>query len=837
VIRGFAGWLSSWPTYRWACLMVAGYFAIALAGTWANYVELHLNALGTFDLSIGQQSLASTVHSNQPYPFYEATNCGRNDRCSFLLVHPVFLGYLVAVPYAVAPSAFTLFALQDAALALAALPLFAIAQHLTRSNRLSLVVAGVYLVWLPAFSGIFSFHWEGFIPLEFFLVFWLWLTQRFAWAIPVVLLSYVTLEIMPVLLFFLAVYFALPWARPSLRLLRLRLRLIVGRPDPAQAGNQSALGRISKSLYNSAMLRASIFLAIGSVAAYVVLHEFVTAGGWLLGLPPLPAEYNIPLTQPVHSETFTLANLETAWLGKLVFWLVIYATLAMVPLLAPRTLILSAPWIVLSLFATSGYYAMGHQYGFISAALLMIGFVYGVAWLKGWVNGPHDWAERRRKKAGRPSAGPTPAVRPAGEPGPTPPWTEASGGEPGTGVAAQAEWTEESAEAKSLDERTEEQLLEELRALDVNRPTAAPAVAPRKARRPSKPAPPQTGGAPPRGESTLDLAHRQARRQRRAAVIVGVVLVSILAVNLFLNPLNPLAAPFTTHRPFASQSELALSGGVNSSGYNHVMRALSLISPNAVLGVSPALFTLVANDPYAYPLMSGFNIYDLPFNATTGTEFVLLVDRGGTHLPPFLAQTIYDPSQFGVRAWVPTTYLGGVLLFQRGYTGATEVFGESPRFSGGTYTAMAGLVPGKAGHVYPDPGSTSGLTIAARPSPVYPGFRLTGRVFVGPALSLPGGTYNVTVDLSGEQIAPNPRASGGSPVVLLRLMGFQDRVLQHTLNLSWFPTGNRTGAWTTITLQVTLPYPVLSFGVIASNLRSWFEFQVDYVTITPVSGP
>ena len=201
--------------YRWVCLMLAGYFVAALAGTWINFLDFHLNGIGYYDLSINQQALSSTIHSNQPYPFYEATNCGRDGRCSFLLVHPVFLAYAMTGPYALWPSPFTLFAIQDLALALAALPLFAIARIVTQSNRLSVAIAGVYLVWLPAFTGIFSFHWEAFIPLEFFLIFWLWLTHRYRWAIPVVLVACVTLEVMPVLLFFLAVYFLLPWFRPG----------------------------------------------------------------------------------------------------------------------------------------------------------------------------------------------------------------------------------------------------------------------------------------------------------------------------------------------------------------------------------------------------------------------------------------------------------------------------------------------------------------------------------------------------------------------------------------------------------------------------------------------
>jgi len=761
--------------------MIALYFVGALAGTWINYIELHLTSIGYYDLSINQQALSSTLHSNHPYPFYESVNCGRDGRCSFLLVHPVFLAYAVAAPYAVWPSAFTLFAIQDLALALAALPLYAIARRVTQSPRLAVVIAGVYLVWLPAFSGIFSFHWEAFIPLEFFLFFWLWLTERYRLAVPVVVVAYLTLEVMPILLFFAALYFLIPWLIPLGRLLRTEVPRIAQGDVPISAPFRAVIAQCALALRSRPRLLASLYLLIGSATAYLLLHGFVTNGGPLLGLPALPAKYVIPITRPVYAAVFTVKNLETAWQAKLVFWLVIYGTLAMLPILAPRTLVLAVPWIILSLFATSGYYRMGDQYAFVTAAVVFIGFVYGVARLK-------RWAETVPTEAESPSR-------------------------PGS-------------ETEGVLRRTQE-ILDKLERLEP----------------PPPPTPNAAGGPGSPALSASELSAWWSRRRRVARVALTVVLVGVIAFNLFLNPLNPLAAPLKVDRPFVPQSALGLTGGLSTTDYNHLQTLVRMMGADAVVAASPMLFTFVANDPYAYPLLAGMD-FPLPFN-TSATQYVFLVDRGGTLFPKQvmvagptgvaipLKEAIYNDSFFGVRAWVPSTYIGGLLLFQRDYGGATEVVGAPPpSFENATYVAGGGLSTGPAGVLVGNTTSQSGVVIESGSVSGKPLKRETGEVFSGPGVILQEGAYSVTVALRGGNVTL-PRGSGPSlPAVTLDYSGFQVRLGTIVLDTAAL---NST-AWRTFTFNFSLSYPVLDFTLSGMNRHSSYGFQVEYISIDRVGN-
>jgi uncharacterized membrane protein len=735
--------------------MLAGYFVAALAGTWINFLDFHLNGIGYYDLSINQQALSSTIHSNQPYPFYEATNCGRNGRCSFLLVHPVFLAYLVAVPYALWPSAFTLFAIQDLALALAALPLFAIARLVTQSNRLSIVIAGIYLVWLPAFSGIFSFHWEAFIPLEFFLVFWLWLTHRYRWAIPVVFVAFITLEIAPVLIFLLGAYFLLDWFPSAARYLWTALQRLATRVrgDTSRKTSAASSSPGWKELLRPPVVRASLALMLVSVAAYVVLHEFATTGGPLLGLPALPPRYAVPLAQPDYATSVTFGDFNSAWQAKLLFWLVIYATLAMVPLLAPRTLVLSVPWIFFSLIATPGYYRMGDQYAFVTAAVVFIGFVYGIARIKRW-------------------------------------------------ASAVAQPTSAASRDTTTHSRT------------VNT-VATPSI---------------RIDAP----KALTPDVRRSLRRRVSHVSLTILLVGVLAFNLFMNPLNPLAAPLKVDAPFEQQSALGLSGGLKTTDYDRVLNVVSMIPDRAIVAVSPILFTFVANDPYAYPLETGMNLSLLPFNTTDGTQYVLYSSHGGT-VPSALAVEIYNISIFGVRAWVPTTAIGDVWLIQRGYTGPTQIFGTVALGTGGNYTANNGLLPGAAGIVGASSTSPSGTVIKGATNPTNASRRVLGRVFSGPGVSLTAGAYEVTVNLSGTQVDPPEDLAGNTTVATLQLTGEWAGLHTETVNVTVLSLSQfGSDSWTSVEFNLELACPLLSLDVIGTNHAYWFELEVSYVLITPV---
>jgi uncharacterized membrane protein len=793
------GWkrrLSAWPASRWVWVMLVAYFAIAITGTWINFVSLHLNAIGTYDLSVNQQSLSSTVHGGKPYPFYEATNCGRNDRCSYLLVHPVLLAYPVAGIYSLSPSAFTLFAVQDAALALASLPLFAIARRLMSSDRWALIAAGVYLTWMPAFSGIFSFHWEAFIPLEIFTFFWLWLTRRYLWAVPVAIVAFVTLEITPVLTFFIGLFFLLPAIESGIRLLRTRTTGAPTSNGSEGPGVAVLVRRGVTALRNDRRIQASLGLLVGSGVAYILLHEFVRQGGGLLGLPPLPSKYSLSLVQPVYAANFTWANFVFQWPYKLLFWLVMFGTLALVPFLAPRTLLISAPWIAFSSLATSSLYRMGNQYAFISAAVLMIGFVYGLARLKTWMEAPRG-------------------ARPRG--------------------AGLVEWRPPS--AATVPSAPKSSPPEPSRAIEIAGPVARPSpavwtetAADREGPRPGAMVTEASATAP--SARFRRTARRHLRRSR--IVIVGVVVVGILAVNGFLNPLNPYAAQFKTERPFSSQASLALGAPIDTTAYNQVQRLIGLMGPHAIVAVAPELFPLVANDRYAYPLLGGFNASYLPFNALTGTQFVLLTAHGGA-LPMNLSSELYNSSLWSVRGWVTTTYLGPILLFQRGYVGPIETLGPPLVFPDVTYAVGSGLSPGRVGKVtqYSGAGDGSVVSVAYNVIPHKPHRVFTGEVFSTTPVNLGPGTYTVSVALMGNDTGANAVAHLNRTAVVINVHATAYLVEGIDLNVTWFSPFR----WTVLTFNVTISAPVLNLQVRGTNEQDWMFFRVQYVTLAPVAGP
>ena len=787
--------LLAWPAYRWVVVMAIAYFALAFFGTWYNYVDLHFNSTGIYDLSINQQSLSSTIHGNVPYPFYESPNCGRNARCSFLLVHPVLIAYALTLPYSLAQNAFTLFAIQDVILAAAALPLFAIARRITGSTRLAVVTAGIYLAWLPAFSGVFSFHWEAFLPLEMFTTFWLWIRRQFLYSIPIVICTYITLEIGSVFMFCLGLYFLLPWFGVVWKWLKARVRLIRMSPGPDRARLSDALREIRRGWFRPPVVSAAISLMVGSVLAYIALHEFVTRGGWLLGLPPLPAAYNIPLSQPVHAATFTLANLLTAWQAKLLFWFVILGTLAMIPLLAPKSLVLWGPWVAYTLLSTAGFYRMGNQYGFLAASVLFLGFVLGLARLQRWANGTHlgSWWTRFWG-GGLPVARVLDTARRT---------TQARGPSgasmaPGSAGASRA-WDEGP------------------------RAAAARAVA-----------------RPPPRDLAAALSRIVARRRRRAWGVVAVVLTAVVVFNVFLNPLNPVSAGLRTQRPFAAQPNLGISGMPDQAGYAAVESVMGLIPSRAVAAVSTDLLTFVAGDPFAFPLVGQFNPTSLPFCALPPAYIAVALHAGTTLNASFLKNqklgcpTPAQPkfslySDYGMVAWAPDTNLGGLMLFELGYTGPTATYGAPPVFDGAYYTPYSGLEPRQAGVIAASTASSSGYVVRTIYGPN--NIRPTGRIFQTPNLNLQAGTYRVTVRVAGNE-STGMTVNSSTNVATIRLAAFEYPIAQESLNASVLGESFKDGTWVSVTINVTLTYPVVAFVVLGTGSSPNFEFAAESVTIS-----
>jgi uncharacterized membrane protein len=742
--------LLAWPTYRWVCLLVAVFFVASFfAASWEYFHFLS----GDWDLSVNQQALSSTILGGKPYVFYEAFNCGRHGQCSFLQVHPAFLAFAVASVYSVAPTAYTLLALQAMVVGLGALPLYALAVDVTRSRRLSLVVAAAYLAWAPLFLAMFSFHWESFLPVEMFTVFWLWYRQRYLLATPVILLSFITLEVTPVLVFFVAFYFLWPWLVKALRLLYRAAKDGLTGPRSAPSKLRLWARWIWRSLHVPEV-NASIALMVGSFAAYVLLRLFVTQGGWLLGLPPVPSAYALPLSSPNKVFTFSLAAASYAWQAKLGFWIVILVTLGLAPLFAPRALLLVLPWITLTVFNTfPAFWRFGDQYPFVPAASLFIAFTFGL-------NRVYLWTSAR--------------------------------------FAC-------STASPSISEGSPEGVPEQGRPPPSSRPG-----------RWSLP------GAPSAG--TL-----------RAARVLSMGVVIVIAGNLVVNPLSPLAASVipVLGTPFVTAHDVSI-GPIPNNG--PLQQLVSLIPPTAIVTAPLPVYTWVADDPYAYPMVPDVNVSQLPGGPSLPDYVLLPYYVPNSDWNSTLLGVLYDTSDYGVRGCVTNSAAGGVELFQRNYSGTPVTFGPADPLCPNYFSGGTGLTPGPFASISPNASSPSGVALSSAPCAP------NDTLWTGPRVTLPHGEYKLEVVLSAfnstdtscrqSQVGPTypllglnitrQNGAGSSPTAIL-LHNFR-------VNTMCSPT---CGGWYYWNSTITLAPVTSVLSISGTVLIDQYVVQVAYLLLSP----
>jgi uncharacterized membrane protein len=355
---------------RLLLLFVAAYVLV-------SFVLASLRFTGFFaenwDFGIFQQALWSTSHG---HILFEAGDYELLGVASFFQVHPSFMMFSLAGVYALLPSPFTLLAIQSLVVGFAAVPLYWLTGSITGSRRKAIWVAVAYLIWLPLLSSqLYDFHLESFLPLELFSMFLLWYRGRYWSAATVATLSMLTLEVAPLFVFATALFFALPPLRSSIarfwRGLRLHYR---GTHFPPLAQlRQSLLGYLSdpKVLFSWVM-------AEFSVGMYIVLRLF--QGPWidaLIGSNVGPTGSNWGFS--TSSLGLSFGNLGSNFPMKVEYWLILYGLLLLIPLIAPRTLLLALPWLVYTFFsAIPNYVTIGYQYGTVAAFPVFVGLAYAM---------------------------------------------------------------------------------------------------------------------------------------------------------------------------------------------------------------------------------------------------------------------------------------------------------------------------------------------------------------------------------------------------------------------------------------------------------------------------
>lgn len=364
--------------------MVVAFFAISLYTGVAAYYS-NFSGRGAYDAGIVTQAVASaTFHHSAP--FYESADCQQNGRCSFLLVHPGFVLYVVLPLYSIAPTMITLFGLRSLVVALAAIPLYRLTRRVTDSQGKGLLAAGLYLLWAPTLGAdLISLHLESLFPLEFFTLAALWQERRFRWGLLTALIAFLTFEITPIFVFLVGVFFLIPWLQKGIEdFWRSR-----GEHRPEENALVALLRRGLAIVRQGLRLRDiqyTLALMGASVVAYVALTSFMNVWGpAVLGVasPAVPSGLSGVFYNKASHPVFDLGVLLTspATLRAAEFWLILYALVGFIPLLAPRTLVIAVPWIGWTFLQNSDQLTgigHSHQYTMIAAVPVFIGLAYGL---------------------------------------------------------------------------------------------------------------------------------------------------------------------------------------------------------------------------------------------------------------------------------------------------------------------------------------------------------------------------------------------------------------------------------------------------------------------------
>ena len=382
-VRPGGSWASlggSGRALRWLAAAVLVFVAVVSVFSELRFLAL---ASSAWDLGLYQQALWSTAHGRA---FYEAPDWETGGFGSFLQVHGAFVLYAIVPVYQVFPTPLTLFVIQSVVLGAAAVPIFGLARALGTSPRWSLGLAVLYLAWTPTVAGaVHDFHAEAFVPLAFAGTAYLWVRQRYAWGFLAASIGFLTMEVVPGLLVALAAF--LLWERA--RGLDVPLRHL-----------RDSLGWVRRLAADRAARYAAALAATSIVAYYALLLVRYDALPGLVGAPPFPS--SVPPGYVIGGTPDTLglsvSNLGVALLAKISYWVVLLALAALLPLLAPRTLVLLLPPLVFTFFtANPNYTVLGFQYGLVVAGPMFVAGAYGAARLRVLIEEHAPGPEPRRR--------------------------------------------------------------------------------------------------------------------------------------------------------------------------------------------------------------------------------------------------------------------------------------------------------------------------------------------------------------------------------------------------------------------------------------------------------
>jgi uncharacterized membrane protein len=311
-----------------------------------------------WDLGIIDQSLWTTLNSGKLFFSTLEVPYG-NPAGSFLGVHFSPILFLILPVYALFQSAETLLVLQSFILGLAALPLYWLARDKLNNRLYALSFAALYLL-APALHGVntFDFHLEIFTPVFTIFAFYYMEKDRWLMALPFVLLELATIEFAPFIIFFLGLYFL--------------VKKIMKRLTTERSSGFSA----KKFLFPAIVMGIAVcglFVAQYTISAINPLKTGNPPGRWDNWGSSMSEVVNNVIRNPGEALTVMITPLE-----KPLYVIFLFAPVLFLPILAPATLLLPLPWLVVALLTDyQPYYQPYYQYSAFVIGQIYIGAVLG----------------------------------------------------------------------------------------------------------------------------------------------------------------------------------------------------------------------------------------------------------------------------------------------------------------------------------------------------------------------------------------------------------------------------------------------------------------------------
>ena len=277
-----------------------------------------------WDMGIAMQMLWTNTHG---YLLRETADLMGYGTPTFLEIHSTYIALPLSLIDYLYPKALTIFVIQALAISLSVIPLNEISKKHVDDARVRLLIAVVYLLSFPMVSGLlYDFHWEAFIPLEFFIFFLYLSEKKFIYSAFMLVIGSLTLEVFPVLAVGVIIYFAMSeYDLNPLHVLQLLKK------------------RDFRSYFYLLVLTVIIYFLV-RVGQSIIVPLFVSNS-------PNVSTLGSTIASPVSSISVSFYSLGTS----AIYWLLIFFSFLFIPLLKPKTLVMSLPWMFNSIILSSSF--------------------------------------------------------------------------------------------------------------------------------------------------------------------------------------------------------------------------------------------------------------------------------------------------------------------------------------------------------------------------------------------------------------------------------------------------------------------------------------------------